>query len=137
HTGLGVVGLLGRHQVVEVAVEMRDRQQGQHPRDRLVLGLLSDRPHYAVVAGRPDTGAVRPTKNPAVISSSDTEYTHQIGTASAALPSTNLLMPIIASETANATPPSAVHGVGNRASSAAHTIAPSTAMYSVTGTAMP
>src|SRR5690606_32789698 len=46
-------------------------------------------------------------------------------------------MPIIASEAAKHTAPSAVHGVGSRASSAAHTIAPSTAMYSVTGTAIP
>ena len=46
-------------------------------------------------------------------------------------------MPIIPSDTAKHTAPSAVHGVGSRASSAAQTIAPSTAMYSVTGTAMP
>ena len=37
-------------------------------------------------------------------------------------------MPIIPSDTAKHTAPSAVHGVGSRASSAAHTIAPSTAM---------
>lgn len=65
------------------------------------------------------------------MSTSEAEYTHQIGTASASAfsgASTNLLMPIIASDTAKHTAPSAVQGVGNRASSAAHTIAPSTTM---------
>ena len=37
-------------------------------------------------------------------------------------------IPIIASETTKHTAPSAVHGVGSRASSAAHTMAPSTPM---------
>src|ERR1700732_5575664 len=45
----------------------------------------------------------------------------------------NWSMPIIASDPAKQMAPSAVHGVGNRASNAAHTIAHSTAMYTVTG----
>ena len=45
----------------------------------------------------------------------------------------NWSMPIIVSDAAKQMAPSAVHGVGNRASSAAHTIAHSTAMYTATG----
>ncbi len=40
HAGLGVVGLLRGHQIVEFAVQVRHRQHRQHARDRLVLGLL-------------------------------------------------------------------------------------------------
>ena len=64
-------------------------------------------------------------------------YAHQIGTANASLPSTNRPMPIIASEPAKHTAPTAVHGVGSRASSAAHTMAASTTMYTVTGMVRP
>ena len=68
---LGVVGLLGGHQVVELAVEVGHRQHGQHPGDRLVLGRLPDVAHGGGVAERSDTWRPRPKKNPAVISSSD------------------------------------------------------------------
>src|SRR6185437_9792322 len=134
HAGLRVVGLLGRNQIVEFTVQMRDCQHRQHTRDRLVLGLLAGGVHAAGLAEGTDA---RPKKKPAVMSRIDAAYAHQIGTANASDASTNLPMPIIPSDTATQTAPIAVHGVGNRASSAAHTIAPSTAMYSVTGTAMP
>ena len=39
--GLDVVGLLLGDQVVELAVQVRNRQHGQHPGDRLVLGAQS------------------------------------------------------------------------------------------------
>jgi hypothetical protein len=44
------------------------------------------------------------------------------------VPSTNRLIPIIASDQAKHTAPTAVHSVGNCASSAADTIATSTTM---------
>ena len=68
----------------------------------------------------------RPKKKPAVIKTCAAAYAHQIGTASASLPSTNRPMPIIASDPAKNTAPTAVQIVGSRASSAAHTMAPST-----------
>ncbi len=37
HPGLGVVGLLGRHQVVELAIQVRHRQHRQYPGDGLHL----------------------------------------------------------------------------------------------------
>ena len=64
-------------------------------------------------------------------------YVHQIGTARTSLPRTNRPMPIIASDPAKNTAPTAVHSVGSRASSAAQTMAASTTMYTVTGTVIP
>ena len=72
-----------------------------------------------------------------MISTCEAAYTHQIGTSSAWDCSTNWPVPIMPSDTAKHTAPMAVHGVGSRASSAAHTIAPSTAMYTVTGMTSP
>ena len=69
----------------------------------------------------------RPKKKPAVMSSCAAAYAHQIGTANTSLPSTNRLAPIMASDSAKQTAPAAVHPVGSLASSAAHTMAPSTA----------
>ena len=40
HAGLCVVGLLGRDEIVELAVQMRHRQHRQHPGDGFVLGGL-------------------------------------------------------------------------------------------------
>src|SRR5687767_6599772 len=82
---LCVVGLLGGHQIVELAVEVRHRQHRQNPRDGLVLGLLAGSGHTAGLADGTDE---RPKKNPAVMSSSDAAYAHQIGTASASEPRT-------------------------------------------------
>ncbi|SHW59520.1 Uncharacterised protein [Mycobacteroides abscessus subsp. abscessus] len=69
---LGVVGQLGRHEVVELAVQVRHRQHGQHPSHGLVLGLLSGRGHAVGVADTADTcDTVRPAKKPAVIRSNE------------------------------------------------------------------
>ena len=38
NAGLRVVGLLGGNQVVELTVQVRHRQHGQHPGDGFVLG---------------------------------------------------------------------------------------------------
>src|SRR5215217_4538882 len=130
--GLCVIRLLSGHQVVEVAIEVRHRQHRQHPDDRLVLRRSLTHTYRLA-----DGSDVRPKKKPAVISISDAAYAHQIGTARASDLRTNVLIPIMASDTAKHTAPSAVHGVRSRASSAAHTIAPSTAMYTVTGIAIP
>ncbi len=40
HAWLRVVGLFRGDQIVELAVEVRNRQHREHARDRLVLGLL-------------------------------------------------------------------------------------------------
>ena len=64
HPGLGVVGLLGTDQVVELAVQVRHGEHRQHPGDRFVLGRLPLRGHPAGVAERADE---RAQKNPAVI----------------------------------------------------------------------
>ena len=72
HTGLRIVGVLGRNQVVEVTVKVRHLQHRHHPRDGLVLGRLpSRRRHEAGVTEPTDALAPRPKKNPAVINSSD------------------------------------------------------------------
>ena len=69
---LGVVGQLGRHQVVELTVQVRHRQHGQHPSHGLVLGLLSGDGHAVGVADTADTvDTVRPAKKPAVIRSNE------------------------------------------------------------------
>ncbi len=115
HAGLGVIGLLLRHQIVEFAVQVRNREQGKHPRDGLMLGGAAGDGHCAGLA---DLSDARPKNMPAVISSSDVAYAHQMGTASSWSPRTNWLMPIMESDTAKHTAPAAVHGVGNRASSA-------------------
>jgi hypothetical protein len=65
HPGLGVVGLLSCHQIVEFAIKVRHRQHRQHPCDRLECGgLPGPRAHSPGVAEVPDT---RPKKKPAVI----------------------------------------------------------------------
>ena len=43
HAGLCVVGLLGRDEIVELAIQMRHRQHGQHPGDGFVLGAAGSR----------------------------------------------------------------------------------------------
>ena len=47
HPRLSVVGLLGGHQIVEFAVEVRHRQHRQNTRDRLVFGLPAGGGHDA------------------------------------------------------------------------------------------
>src|SRR5271165_2368843 len=120
HAGLRVVGLLGRHQIVEFPVQVGHRQHRQHSGDRLVLSGL---PSHAT----PSPG-VLPKKKPAVIRICAAAYAHQIGTPSASLPRTKRSIPIIASDTKKHSAPTAVQAVGSRASSAVHTIAHSTAM---------
>ena len=105
HPRLRVVGLVGADEVVEFAVQMRHRQHRQHPGDRLVIG--GPPLAYVVPSGRSasiwasasslvmrsprrfgshltEAGAPteRPKKKPAVMSSCDIAYAHQIGTAS-------------------------------------------------------
>ena len=70
--GLGLVGLIGRDEVVELAVEVRHRQHRQHARDRLVLGRVPGGAHPAGVAEAPDGDPNdRPNNSPAVSSSSE------------------------------------------------------------------
>ena len=70
--GLGLVGLIGRDEVVELAVEVRHRQHRQHTRDRLVLGRVPGGAHPAGVAEAPDGDPNdRPNNSPAVSSSSE------------------------------------------------------------------
>src|SRR6185437_1923614 len=108
------------------AVQVRHRQHRQHPSDRLECGGLSGPGgHLPGVAEAVDT---RPKKKPAVIKTCAAAYVHQIGTASASVPSTNRPIPIIASDQAKHTAPTAVHRVGSCATSAADTIATSTTM---------
>ena len=54
HPGLGVVGLLGRYQIVEVAVQVRHREDRQHARDRFVFGGVPGRRHPAGLADGSD-----------------------------------------------------------------------------------
>jgi hypothetical protein len=87
---------------------MRHRQHRQNTRDGLVLGLLPGGGHAEGVADGTDA---RPKNSPAVMSSSDVVYAHQIGTASASdsgwgylpLAGETLPMPIIAPDTAKDT----------------------------------
>src|SRR5271166_1778639 len=119
HAGLRVVGLLGRHQVVEFAVQVGHRQHRQHSSDRLMLSGL---PSHAA----PSPG-VLPKKKPAVIRICAAAYAHQTGTPSTSeadvaepvtTPRTKRSIPIIASDTKKHNAPNAVQAVGSRASSA-------------------
>ena len=103
---------------------MRHRQHGENTRDRLVFGLPAGcaQPSRAVwhrhTEGVAEFTDARPKKKPAVMSASDAGYAHQIGSANASVvvgAKTNLPTPIIPSDTAKHTAPSAVHGVSSRA----------------------
>ncbi len=99
HPWLGVVGLLGRDEVVELAVQVRHRQHRQHSRDRLVLGGRRAGRHSRGVADA-TVSCRSPKKNPAVIRQQrcgvgpPDRHRQRLGVASP--PSTNLPMPIIA-----------------------------------------
>ena len=53
HAGLCVIGLLGRDEIVELAVQMRHRQHGQHPSDGFVLGGMPGLGHVLWLSLRP------------------------------------------------------------------------------------
>src|SRR6185312_8270417 len=98
---------------------MRHRQHGENTRDRLVFGLPPGcaRPSRPVwhrhTEGVAEGTDARPKKKPAVMSASDAAYAHQIGNANASVfvgAKTNLPMPIIPSDTAKHTAPTAVNG---------------------------
>jgi hypothetical protein len=57
--GLRIVGAFGGHEIVELAVEMRNRQHRQHARDRLVLGRLPGLGHHDGLAEASDVARTR------------------------------------------------------------------------------
>jgi hypothetical protein len=79
NAGLSVVGLIGRDEVIEFAVQVRHRQHRQHASDGLVLGGPAAGAHSSGVSAGSDVsvcgsvaplvGNCLPKKNPAVISS--------------------------------------------------------------------
>ena len=83
HPGLGVVGLLGADQVVELPVQVWHGEHRQYPGDRLVLGRLPLGGHPAGVAERTDVRIAKwpSKKRPRVINTMAVAYAHQIGTA--------------------------------------------------------
>ncbi|SLC84552.1 Uncharacterised protein [Mycobacteroides abscessus subsp. massiliense] len=60
HTGLGIVRLLGRYEIVELPIQMRHGEQRQHPSNGLVFGHHPRRSHLAVLADAADATADPP-----------------------------------------------------------------------------